>query len=90
MNPSLYLMMKVLELTKFLRKKLDTDEDLPIVFFATHFLLAAGFLNFQKNSDETYCLDPLYSVSLPGYTYECNLYRSNKMWNTFEIKIYII
>ena len=49
-------------------------------FFAnqTHFLLAAAFLNFQKDSDETYCLGLLSSVSLPGYTYECNLYRSKE------------
>ena len=44
-------------------------------FFAnqTHFLLAAAFSNFQKDSEEAYGLGPLYSVSLPGYTYECNL-----------------
>ena len=41
-------------------------------------LLADTLLKVQKKSIETFGLDPLCFVSLPGYTYECDLFGSKQ------------
>ena len=54
------------------------------------FLLADVFEKFVKVSTEEYGINPLYCVSLPGYTYQCALKYSNIKLQTLQDKDLIL
>ena len=49
-------------------------------------LLADVFEKFVKVSTEEYGINPLYCVSLPGYTYQCALKYTDIKLQTFQDK----
>ena len=53
-------------------------------------LLADVFENFVKVSTEEYKINPLYCVSLPGYTYQCALKYTNIKLQTLQDKDLIL
>ena len=53
-------------------------------------LLADAFEKFVKVSFEEYKINPLYSVSLPGYTYQCALKYTNIKLQTLQDKDLIL
>ena len=53
-------------------------------------LLADVFEKFISTSYETFKINPLYCVSLPGYTWECGLKYTNIKLQTFQDKDMIL
>ena len=53
-------------------------------------LLADVFENFIKVSSKEFGINPLYFVSLPGYTWECGLKYTNKKLQTLQDKDMIL
>ena len=53
-------------------------------------LLAGVFEKFVKVSTEEYKINPLYCVSLPGYTYQCALKYTNLILQTLQDKDLIL
>ena len=70
---------------------IKNGEELTRLYCKTDFILLADvFEKFSKVSTEEYKINPLYCVSLPGYTYQCSLKYTDIKLQTLQDKDLIL
>ena len=72
--------------------KTEKSEGLEELYYRSDtILLTDALLKYENNSIKTYDLDPWCFVSVPGCTYECNLYESKQeAENIRDEKLYLL
>ena len=66
---------------------IENGEEITNLYLKTDVILSADvFENFFKVSTEEYLSNPLYSVSIPGYTYQCTLNYTDIKLQTLQDK----